>query len=423
VTRIRYLRHLAPVLAGLLVSLGAVAVSAAQVRSASPAAYRQPKPSLFGINTGTYVAQPSAYVKDFALDRQLGGRWDHMTGNAIKWEQGRLDWKSLDTFVKLSQEQGLGMMISLAGDPNPKACSIHPVPSNPTRCHPVTASDFRMYKAFLRQELVRYRHDVTYYESWVEPNHTGQWPPHPNPAQYAALLKAQYSVFQSVDKKYHVHLKLMFGGSADFTIAPGSSGGIAVLPFVHSVLEDLKGQRAFDLIAVHGYRFPPATYSPAAEAQDDVQGIPDASGSSGPYPKQGCGSTLGNSGVYCKMTWKQELSAYEQEFINRGYGSEQLWVTEFGWPGVSKVPPHPDPSAAYYPLYKAQKRDLQQAYQVLFHLPFVKAAFWFNIRDYAPGVPNPDPPFFAHFGLLTANGSKKPAALAFKALAHEYSGR
>jgi hypothetical protein len=123
------------------------------------------------------------------------------------------------------------------------------------------------------------------------------------------------------------------------------------------------------------------------------------------------------------MTWKQELSAYRQEFINRGYGPQTLWLTEFGWPGISHVPPHPYPSAAFYPSYTAQKRDLQQAYKVLLHLPFVQAAFWFNIRDYAPGVPNPDPPFFAHFGLLKANGSEKPAGRAFKSLAHANKGR
>jgi hypothetical protein len=418
-------RHLltAAAAACLLLPLALVAASGAHVRRvASASGYHQPKPSLFGINTGTFVSKPSAFVKDFALDRQLGGRWDHVTGHSIKWANGRFDWKALDNYVKFSKKQHLGLMVSLAGDPNPKSCSISPRPSDPTRCHPVTAKDFRMYKAFLRQELVRYRHDVTYYESWVEPNHTGQWPPHPNPGQYAKVLQAQYSVFRSVNKHYHVHLKLLFAGTADFDLGPGAkSVGMAVLPFADAVLQDLHGKRAFDLIALHAYRFPPATSPPGAKANDYVGGIPNAQGASGPYPAQGCGST--NSNHVCHMNWRQELSAFEQEFINRGYGHEPLWLTEFGWPGVKHVPSHPYPNAGYYPLYQAQKNDLKQAYKILLGLPFVQAAFWFNIRDYAPGVPNPDPPFFAHFGLLNSSGHPKPAGNAFKSIAHAHRGR
>src|SRR6201987_620874 len=109
------------------------------------------------------------------------------------------------------------------------------------------------------------------------------------------------------------------------------------------------------------------------------------------------------------MNWKNELSAYEQEFTNHGYGQPDLWLTEFGWPGVSKVPKHPDPSADYYPLYKAQKRDLMAAYKVILRLPFIKAASWFNERDYVPGVATPDPPFYAHMGLLEYKFGEKPA--------------
>jgi len=400
-----------------------VASSAARTQGprASSAAYRQPAPSLFGINTGTYINSYSAYVRDFALARRLGGRWDHVTGHAIKWQHGHLNWSALDNFVRLSRRHHLGMLVTLAGDPDPRACSIHPAPSDLTRCHPVTAADFRLYTSFLREELVRYRHSVTYYESWAEPNHTGQWPPFPNPAQYAALLRAQYSVFRAVNHQYGLHLKLIFGAPADFGIVPRSPGGMAVLPFTHAVLRALKGQRAFDLIGLHAYRFPPT--SPSAEVWDVVRGIPNALRSHGPFPSQGCGRTAAGRGIFCRMTWRDELTAYRQEFRNSGYGPETLWLTEFGWPGVHRVPAHPQPKADYYPLYRAQRRYLQQAYKILLHLRFVQAAFWFDIRDYTPGVPTPDPPFFAHYGLLTDTAKYKPAAYAFLALARAHRGR
>lgn len=419
------LRQLLVACVCLLLPLTVVASSGATVHRgrASSAAYQQPAPSLFGINTGTYIPNYYDYKRDFAFDRALGGTWDHVTGHAIKWKNGHFDWSAMDNFIKLSKQHHLGMLVSLAGDPNPRSCSIRPAPPDLTRCHPMTASDFRMYEAFLRQELVRYRRSVTYFESWVEPNHTGAWPPFPNPAQYARVLKAQYSVFRAVNKQYGVHLKLIFGGPAAFSIAPGSPGGMAVLPFTHQVLQDLHGRRAFDLIGLHAYRFPPATSSPGAEVFDNVQGIPDPRGSEGPFPHQGCASTAARKGIYCQMTWREEISAYRQEFMNEGYGPQTMWLTEFGWPGVTQVPRVAVPAANYYPLYRVQKQDLLAAYRVVLHLRFVQAAFWFDIRDYTPGVPTPDPPFFAHFGLLTDKAKYKPAAYAFRALARANPGR
>ncbi len=117
------------------------------------------------------------------------------------------------------------------------------------------------------------------------------------------------------------------------------------------------------------------------------------------------------------MTWPQELSAYEQEFVNHGYGRVALWLTEFGWPGN---PRHTD---SYHPDFAAQAHDLRQAYTALLTLPFVQAAFWFNLRDYEPGLRNPDPEFFAHYGLLRYNFAPKPAAAAFSRLAAAHPGR
>jgi hypothetical protein len=75
--------------------------------------------------------------------------------------------------------------------------------------------------------LLRYRNVVDYWESWLEPNHKSFWPSGPNPQQYANLLRAEYQVFQSVNRQYGLHLKLLFGGPSDFSIIPGSPGGMA----------------------------------------------------------------------------------------------------------------------------------------------------------------------------------------------------
>jgi hypothetical protein len=92
-----------------------------------------------------------------------------------------------------------------------------------------------------------------------------------------------------------------------------------------------------------------------------------------------------------------------------------MWLTEFGWPGNSRA------AGSYYPSLSAQATDVAQAYQALEspQLGFVKAAFWFNQRDYQPGLANPDPAFFAHYGLLYNDYAAKPAAAVFERFARD----
>src|SRR5579884_1469731 len=207
----------------LILPLAVVAPSAATVRRSGggdpyatnqsyilPSLGPQPAFNLFGLDHGTYDNNPADYPKEFAMDHRLGGRWTHFNGNAIHWNGGTPDWGSLDYGVKLAREHGLAVMLSLGGDPH--ACSIQPAPSPIYNCPPTTPADLAAYKSFVRQEVLRYRNVVTYYESWVEPNHTGKWPPYPNPTQYAALLETEYSVFQAVNQEYGLHLKLVFAG-------------------------------------------------------------------------------------------------------------------------------------------------------------------------------------------------------------------
>ena len=385
-----------------------VAAGAARV---FPVMGTEPAPSIFGINTGTYDTSQANFVRDIPSARRLGARWVHFTGDSIHFSRsGQPNYGPLDYEITHAKRLGLGVLVSLGGTPT--ACSIRPPPADPSICPPTTQRDLRVYQGFLRGVLLRYRNVVDYWESWLEPNHKSFWPSGPNPQQYASLLVAQDQVFQVLNRRYHLHLRLLFAGPSDFSIIPGSAGGMPVLPFAHQVLADLHGQHVFDGIALHAYRFPPATTGPPVRDWDSVQGIPAAPGSRGPYPYEGCTST-----TWCQMNWSQELSAYEQEFANGGYRGMPLWLTEFGWPGNAQA------AGDYYPSYASQASDLSDAYNDLLGLPFVKAAFWFNLRDYQLGVRNPDPGFFAHYGLLQYHFSPKPAAGGFERLAHANPGR
>jgi hypothetical protein len=332
-----------------------------------------PAPSLFGLNTGTYDPSYSRFVRDLPAARSLGARWVHFYGTNVKYTRaGRVTFAQLDHQVDGARRLGLGVMLTFGGVRG--ACSVRPRAADPSSCPPRTASELRTYAAFVRREVRRYRGRVRYWESWPEPNHQSFWPSGPDPAEYAALLRVQYRALKQADPRAQLILSGM--GGTD-------------LPFLDGVLRALRGARAFDLAGAHPYRFPPA-------APDVSQPIALPSGGSH------------------AMTWKEELQATEDAYSARGYGRPRLWLTEFGWPGSRSG------GGPYHLTYAQQAQSLKRAYALLQHDPelrFVQAAFWFNLRDYAPGFQNPDPEFFGHYGLLENGFARKPAASLFARLA------
>jgi hypothetical protein len=287
------------------------------------------------------------------------------------------------------------------------ACSLHPQPANIHACPPTTAKDLRNYEAYFRRLVLHYRNVVQYYESWTEENNRSSWLPGPSPGRYAALLKAQYSVIQSVNRRYGLHVQLLFGSPSGFQVN-NNRGWEAVVPFTNQVLNDLRGSKPFDGAALHAYRTPPATDGPSAPMCDYVAGVSVSPGSN---------TSVCPSRLWRRLTWPQELTAYEQLFSAHGDGAPPLWLTEFGWPGNAVA------NGSYFPSEAAQAADLAEAYADLLRLPFVKGAMWFNLRDYQPGYQSADPSFFYHYGLFDYDYTPKAAATEFQALAAANPGR
>lgn len=340
--------------------------------AAAPAPARPPAPSLFGLNTGTFDPNYAHYVRDLPAARSLGARWVHFTGSLVKVRRGRPNFALIDSQVAAARRLGLGILISLGG--SPQACSIRPRPPDLSSCPPRSASDLRAYAGYVRSIVRRYRGRVRFYESWVEPNHRSFWPTGPDPAEYAALARVQYPALHAADP----NARLILAGT-----------GGTDLPFLDGVLSALGGRRAFDLAGAHPYRFPPV--APAV-----------------PH-----GTALAGGGNR-SLDWRGELIATEALFGAHGYGRPRMWLTEFGWPGSRRA------AGAYHLDFAQQAVDLRAAYALLrtdAALRFVQAAFWFNLRDYAPGYQNPDPEFFGHYGLLGNDFVRKPAASAFRRLA------
>jgi hypothetical protein len=378
-----------------LIPLGVQAAQARHGRGGLlPYMGREPGPSLFGIDTGTYDSVHGHYPRDFGAARALGARWDRFTVNKLA---------TVDDEVKRARQHGMGVVLSFHGIS--QTCSIRPLPANVGRCPPTTAADVRRYQGFVRKVILRYRKVVQYYESWTEINHDTSLM---DAGRYAAVLKAQYAVFESVNRSYHLHLKLLYGSEVGFSVKPGSNHWEAVIPFTQQVLDALHGAKPFDAVALHAYRFPPATKGPSATACDYLGGIAVRGGHSTPD----CPAPN-----WRLLTWPEELAAYEGEFQNHGYGQVPLWLTEFGWPGNANS------NGDYFPGEATQASYLQSAYRDLLGLPFVQAALWFNLRDYRPGMSTPDPAFFYHYGLLDYGYGRKPAAADFSAVARANPGR
>jgi len=367
----------------------AFAVTLIVCLAATASATADPPPSLFGINTGTFDNDYARFVRDMPTAKALGARWIHLTGANIKFPHGRLSFKQLDSQVNRARRLHLGVLVSLGGIRG--ACSVRPRPADVTTCPPTTAHDLKVYAAYLKRLLRHYRGRVQYFEGWVEPNQRSSWPPYPNAAQYARLLRTEYRVIRRFRGD-----RLIIGGLNSFGSADGSPNSVAVLVFLHDVLASLHGARAFDIVGLHPYRYPPV--GPDSLNWDRV---PTA------YPASGCATH-----PWCQMTWTGELTATEQELANDGYGRPPMWLTEFGWPGTTG--PNTD---GYHPSEQQQADNLRRAYQIIQSLPFIRAAFWFNLRDYNPRTPNPDPEFFGHYGLLHDDFSAKPAASVFRQLA------
>ena len=88
--------------AGLAVAATIIGVSNTSAQSSRPALSplqpgRQPPPSLFGINTGTYDSSESRLSRDLPTAVSLGARWVHFTGDSIKYSGGRVSFAVMDS--------------------------------------------------------------------------------------------------------------------------------------------------------------------------------------------------------------------------------------------------------------------------------------------------------------------------------------
>jgi hypothetical protein len=221
----------------------------------------------------------------------------------------------------------------------------------------------------------RYAGRVEAWQIWNEPNYVGWWPAGPNAAQYVPLLEAAYPAVKRGDPNALV----VMGGLSlnDYDYLEQEYQAADAIDPQHPLGE------YFDVMATHAYAHnnPPETVA---------------------YRSDG------------RMT-KQSFQAYSEirnTMLAHGDDKPQ-WLTEIGWAHAS------GPSAWVVDSDETAADYLTRAYDLLQNAPYVKVAFWYNLRDHywASGDW-----WYDALGLMRKDFSPKATYWAFQAVNGPASG-
>jgi hypothetical protein len=329
-------------LAGLLVlALGAAAASA-------PAA----EPGVVISDTG------SPHIGDL---RALGTHWVRIfvTWPDLEPAPGVYSQGWIGGYEKLFHElpPGTKVDVDVVGSPSWETGSSneHTPPANP--------EDYAAFVGFLAQ---RWGAQVAAYELWNEEDAPAWWVGAPDPAAYAALLRATYPVVKAAEPRATVLVGGLTGNDYPYLEALYESGA--------------KGY--FDAVAVHTDTACDIDSPYTFIRENDGHMIPDSF-----------------------------LAYREVHNVMLANGDDKpIWMTELSWRTTE--------ATCEEGAFAGQKAEgvsesqqatyLAQAYHCLAQDPYVQVAIWFPLQDGGPVLS----------GLLRANGSRKPSFAAMAAYAH-----
>jgi hypothetical protein len=300
------------------------------------------------------------YAAPAALDRILGeiaatgSRWIRFD---VKWADvqwhgpGSYQWARYDHLVDAARAHGLQVLANLAYSPSwarPAGAS--------DKFAPDTAERRDAFARFAAAAATRYRDRVSAWEIWNEPNNPIFWQPLPNPASYAALLRAAYPALKAASPA----ATAIAGATAP---APTSGGLIDEVEFLQRVYA-AGAAGYFDAWSHHPYDFNLAPGSP--------------------HKDSAWWQTYGTS-----PSIRSLMEAH-------GDGAKKVWATEYGVP-----------SAGYGRLSEAvQAAWLGEAYAQWRAKPWGGPVFNYMLRDgVAPRVSS----FWYYIGVVRDDWTRKPA--------------
>ena len=240
---------------------------------------------------------------------------------------------------------------------------------------PGNANDYARFAA----ELVRLTGPDAL-EIWNEQDSETFWRGAPDPAGYAALLRATYPVVKGVDPTVTVVTGGMVGNNYEFLqqlYAAGAAG-------------------SFDAVGVH----------------TDTACLVTS-------PKEYYREPNGRVGRFSFTGYREVHNV----MAANGDAGKGVWMTEIGWnTGSRKANSCRDGAVAGTRPEgvgeRTQARFLKLAYQCLAGDPEVRVALWFSLQDVGTGAGYGD-----HLGLIRRGGKRKPAYRAMRAVRNGKIGR
>jgi hypothetical protein len=311
-------------------------------------------------------------ISDADQDRSLAALQDLQAGWAkieINWAyaeptQGTYDEAYLaDVTRAVTLLRARGIHVLCAIDNAPSWASGNTDNAYP----PQNPSD---YATFAKAMAARYAGRVEAWQIWNEPNHIYSWPAGPDAAEYVPLLEAAYPAVKQGDPDALV----VFGGLAfnDYEYLEQAYDAADAIDPQHPLGE------YFDVMATHAY-----TYSNPPEATE-----------------------TGPDGRLTKDTFRA-YSEIRATLVDHGDDKPQ-WLTEIGWAHAST------PTKWVVDSEETAARYLTRAYDLLKQAPYVKVAFWYNLRNH--WWANDGDFWFDQLGLMRTDFSPKPTYWAFRAV-------
>ena len=302
---------------------------------------------------------------ELAQAQALGVRWirEQLPWGSIERSPGRYRWRQFDGLMAAAARARLRVLPLLLGTPRWAGPASFALPNDP--------DDFG---AFAAHAAARYGPGGTFwrahprlddqlaprwFELWNEPYYRFFSTTGVDPARYAAMVRAATVAGRAANRATRWLM------AADLTYLDGAGQRRDWLPALAAADPGLMG--LVDGVAVHPYVF-------GAPGTDD--GIP--------------------------LPFRFErIDAIARELTALGAGRVPLWITEIGW---STCEVRPDCGSE-----REQAQRIADVFTRVRRRPLsdrVRAVFVYHLRDF-PGRPRGDREGW--YGLLRANGSRKPA--------------
>lgn len=349
-------------------------------------------PDFLGVNILWDKGDPQKLENSFRRMRELGFRearvdWEW---RAVEAEQGKYDWRALDTLVSLAKKHGVEIFPIVHYAPEwalvrgRKGEGVYQLAPRPEA--------YQAYADFLKASVRRYGpggdapvafSPIVYWQVWNEPNIKEFWGPAPDIGEFTRLMKVVDQTLASERGR----IKIVHAGlsKADFSF------------LWHAWEADPDYGRRFDVMAVHPYFFSPQGGVRRPDQMDADDKDHAALGFVGSPKDHGFLGKVFNL----------------QLFLTLKGTPKPIWITEIGFmAGTGKNPW----TVSEEEQVRLVEETLDYISKNLADRPFgrgargkdiapdVERVYWFTFDDY--GFPDET----GNFGIYRADGTKRPFA-------------